>query len=39
MNLNRDLVVWQRTAWFMLNLIHAAFAPIPAAAFEGGRWR
>lgn len=35
MKLHRDLGVTQRTAWFMLQRIRTAFAPVLAAAFEG----
>jgi len=33
--LHRDLGVTQRTAWFMLQRIRTAFAPVQAAALEG----
>ncbi len=35
MKLHRDLDVTQTTAWFMLQRVRAAFAPLLAAAFEG----
>ncbi len=35
MKLHRDLGITQKSAWFMLQRIREAFAPLAAAAFEG----